>query len=183
MALQPELEARYEQYCLEQARGLLHLIPRDAVRPMLRAARCAGGSDAPGTGEEDPFGLLVEHARALLPLPPFEVWLADFVRAPLEHVEASFRTGGPGASAPLRPVALDTRNVDLGTEIWLAVLMVFPDSSGSTWRGFVSFGERPGRLVHRTADIFLDVELRSIRDRFREMDSTALLSLLRSSAD
>jgi hypothetical protein len=174
-----DLHRRYEAYCLDQGRGLLAMVPRDAIRAMMRAAHeWAVVKDIPDTG--DPMELLVRYARSILPLPPLEVWLEDVRRAPLHHLESALP--GPVDDIRRTPIAVACREAALGEATWSAVLMVFPEPAGGRWHGFVAFGDRPDRLLHRTADIFRDSDPYRIRDEFLSSDLRTISSLLRSAS-
>ena len=82
------LYLRYHGYRRRQATRLLHVMPREAVRDLYGQAR----EWAKGRGlhdGQDPMATLVRFAEHLLPLPPFEVWLADREQYPLCHIEDS----------------------------------------------------------------------------------------------
>ncbi|MDX1494727.1 MAG: hypothetical protein R3253_11735, partial [Longimicrobiales bacterium] len=70
-----ELRRLYDDYRSRQARALLSLIPRTAVRPLYRRALQA--ADTGGSTQKDPMAILLAFCEALLPLPSFDVWLAD----------------------------------------------------------------------------------------------------------
>ncbi len=75
----------------------MHLMPRDAVRPMVRAARAAGFDVA---GEES-LDLLTRFCESLLPLPPFLVWEADRLENPDAHlIDLDDAPEAPTAQAP-----------------------------------------------------------------------------------
>ena len=80
---------RYEQYRRRQARRLLDLLPRDAVRPLHRAASVRGA-------QADPLERLVSFCVEILPLPPFDVWVVDLAR----HPEAHFRDWEESSEVP-----------------------------------------------------------------------------------
>jgi hypothetical protein len=172
------LRARYEAYCAEQAAALPALLPRAGVRELYRKAR----EVVPGE-VIDPLALLVARCRELLPLPPFEVWAADYLRDPrpyLEPIESG--TAGPVRSTP---VAVDRRRIEHGGRAWEAALTVF--RAPPEWRGFIAFqseGEPDGAVTHgsahRTADIFLEARAEDIRERFQSFSADTLQAFLRS---
>jgi len=174
-----DLQRRYDAYCIDQARELLRVIPRSAIRPLMRAARAAEASLFP-SDDTDPMELLVRYARSILPLPPLSVWVDDVRRAPLDHLQAS----APVRARDIRraPTAVASRDTVVGGDLWTAVLMVFPEPGSGRWSGFVAFGEGPGRLLHRTADIFRESDPELIRDRFLSSDAETLQALLRSAS-
>ena len=62
---------QYGAYRKRQARGLIRLLSREAVRPLYRKALEAGfGERSPA----DPLAAFVNYCESLLPLPPFEEW-------------------------------------------------------------------------------------------------------------
>ncbi len=170
----PESELRrlYADYRRRQARSLLSLMPREAVRPLYRRARASEW-----TG--DPMEALVEYAEGLLPLPPFEVWLSDFRRHPEAHW--GDLEGSADVPSPSTPATVDTRQVRIQAQGWNAHLLGFRDDD--IWRGFIAFediGVVPP-AVHRTAVIFREDSLEDLRERFREFESASLEAFLRSS--
>ena len=93
------LRARYEAYCAEQAAALPALLPREGVRELYRSARAVVTGDV-----ADPLALLVARCRELLPLPPFEVWVADYLRDPRPYLEGvDSGTAGPAATTSSPP--------------------------------------------------------------------------------
>lgn len=189
-----DLRRLYEDYRVRQARSLLSLVPRSAVRPLYRRARGmseafteavedGGSGSALESGsvgsDDDPMAALVAFCEALLPLPTFEVWLDDLRRNPEAHwvdVESSADTPSPTA-----PATLDSRRLRFGTLSWKAHLRGFRDRDA--WRGFIAFEETGvvPRRVHRTALIFREDTVQDLRDRFRGFQPTSLEAFLRSS--
>ena len=150
----------------------MHLMPRDAVRPMVRAARAAGFDVA---GEES-LDLLTRFCESLLPLPPFLVWEADRLENPDAHlIDLDDAPGAPTAQAP---ATVEVRPVSYRGEPWLAHLMSFRDGSG--WRGFIAFREVDSGRVHRTAMIFQEADPSDLRDRFNAFENASLEAFLRS---
>jgi hypothetical protein len=189
------LRGIYERYCDHEARSLLAIIPREGLRAVYSEARAryrAGGTTAevpaapPGpdtaggepsaTGDgspiKDPMSLAVAFARDLLPLPPYEVWLAAYLRDRRPFLAA---LGVEAFPAREEPVLVDVRQ--LGGE-WTAGLHLF--RRGDEWRGFLCFTERVGGLECRTADIFRGARPEEFRDRFREFHPATLDAFLRS---
>lgn len=167
-----ELRRLYADYRIRQARSLLSLMPREAVRPLYRrAAKESAGSD--------PMEVLRSFVEDLLPLPPFRVWLADF----REHPDAHWGDleGSADVPSPSAPATVDTRHVRIRAQAWNAHLRGFRDDD--IWRGFIAFedvGVVPPR-VHKTAVIFREDSLGELRTRFREFESASLEAFLRSS--
>lgn len=168
-----ELRAQYLSYRRRQARSLLGLLPQEAIRPLYRRAL----AEVEHHQDEDPMEILVSYCEALLPLPPFPVWLADRRAAPEAHwadLEASADT--PSAS---RPATMDLRTFGRGSSRWTARLRGFRD--GDVWRGFIAFeDESADGGVHRTALIFCEGTVSDLRDRFRGFESASLEAFLRS---
>lgn len=173
------LRARYEAYCAEQAAALPALLPREGLRELYRSAR------ASVTGEViDPLALLVARCRDLLPLPPFEVWLADYLRDRRPYLEAmESGTAGPVRSAP---VTVDVRRLEHAGRAWVASLALFREPP--EWRGYITFHpEEPAdpvgstdRPSHRTADVFVEARAEDVRERFRSFSPDTLRAFLRS---
>jgi hypothetical protein len=168
-----ELLSRYHAYRRRQARGLLHMIPREAIRPLCRRAVAAGSVDEDSS---DPMEALLRYCDRLLPLPPFDVWLQDARRSPESHLyDVGAAAGAPTVDAP---VTVETRRFSVGVEPWSAHLRSFRD--GDTWRGFIAFEGRGPDRVHRTALIFREPDAVRIRERFLSFHPAALAAVLRS---
>jgi hypothetical protein len=170
------LHARYEAYCAEQAAALPGLLPREGLRALYRSAR------AEVTGEVvDPLALLVARCRALLPLPPFEVWAADYLRDRRPYLEP-VEEGTAGGMRSV-PVTVDLRSIEHAGAAWVASLAVFREPP--EWRGFISFhpaaqAVAPGRPLQRTTDIFLEPRAEDVQSRFRAFSDDTLQAFLRS---
>jgi len=194
------LRAAYAAYVERQARLLVSMLPREAVRPLYRAAHAAhsladAGTDSATNGlagpgapiDSDPLDLLVRHCARILPLPPFEVWYADLRRHPGAHLaEWAEGVSGPPRDAP---VTLATRGFDARGRSWRARLRGFHERGA--WRGFIAFElaewhERTDPTVplaaagHRTAAIFREDDPEALRTRFLDFDPAALSAFLRS---
>lgn len=168
-----ELLSRYSAYRRRQARGLLHMIPSEAIRPLYRRAVAAGlGHEA----SADPMEALLLYCDRLLPLPPLDIWLEDARRSP----ESYWDDVGDAADAPTAdaPVTVETRRVTVGEEAWYAHLRAFRD--GDVWRGFIAFEGARSSRVHRTALIFREPDAVLVRERFLSFHATALAAFLRS---
>jgi hypothetical protein len=168
-----EVQAEYAAYRRRQARALVRMLPREAVRPLYRRALEAGGGveSAP-----DPLGTLVAHCERLLPLPPFERWLEDRRGYPDAHL----RDVDDSAEAPTAevPSTLDVRAFDVSGASWVARLRSFRE--GVTWKAFIAFERSGSHDVHRTAVIFHESDPVDVRERFNSFDHAALRAFLRS---
>lgn len=173
-----EFRERYERYCRRQASRLVQLLPREAVRPLYRRARDeARRADVLADGgEADPLALLVRYCRALLPLPPFEVWREDLLANPEGHFDDLEESAdAPTADAPS---TLGVRSLQVQGRAWLAHLRSFRETG--LWRGYISFEEEGSGRVHRTAAVFCESDARELRDRFLSFEHQALEAFLRS---
>jgi hypothetical protein len=168
-----ELLVQYEAYRKRQARGLVRLIPREAVRPLYRKALEAGfGERSPG----DPLAAFVDFCESLLPLPPFAEWCADVAKYPAAHLhDLDDSAAAPTADAP---TTVEARLFEFGGNPWIAYLRSFRD--GGAWRGYIAFEDRLSRRVHRTALIFRENDPADLRDRFLGFEPIALEAFLRS---
>lgn len=175
-----ELRRRYAAYRYRQAARLVHLMPREAVRPLYRkawAAAAASGFPSDEEGGDDPLATLVRYCEGLLPLPPFDVWLADLKGHPDEHfADVDDSADAPTADAP---ATMMVRSFRYGGRPWQASLRSFRD--GGVWRGFIAFQEEPEGPEHRTAAVFRELEPGALRERFLSFDRPALKAFLRSS--
>lgn len=166
---------RYHGYRRRQATRLLHIMPREAVRDLYARARDWARERGLHDGQ-DPMATLVRFAEHLLPLPPFEVWLADREQYPLCHIEDS--SDSPHAATIGPPGRLDDRRFDYAGRSWTVSLHVFRD--GAVWRGFLRFRELGLKRRYHTANIFLEETAREVQRRFREFDRATLGAFLRS---
>ena len=166
---------RYLAYRRRHADRLVRLIPRDAVRDLYGKAR--DGARAEGVHDSrDPMATLTRFAEHLLPLPPFEVWLADRANHPIRHIEDSSRTSP--VSPPAQPARVEERRFDYEGRIWIASLHVF--AVDTRWRGFLRFRQSGHARRYHTAHIFLEETAREVRRSFRGFDGAALGAFLRS---
>jgi hypothetical protein len=168
-----ELEAQYAAYRRRQARGLIRLLPREAVRPLYRRALAQGcGAEA----TDDPLGALVSYCERLLPLPPFETWCEDVRR----HATAHLQDLDDSADAPTAeaPTTVVTRRFTSGGEPWVAHLRSYRE--GDTWRGYIAFEDERSHRVHSTALIFRESAPVDVRERFLDFDLASLEAFLRS---
>lgn len=170
-----DLRRHYGDYCTRQASALLSLIPQEGVRPLY--ARAREWAAATGAHEsKDPMRTLVRYCKEILPLPPYSVWLEDFHRNRMEHLQESTEPS-LGTAAP-EPLTIDVRSLAYSDCDWDAGLVLF--QRDGRWRGYISFQESPGPRRARTADIFLDGDPEEIRDRFRTFRIDTLQAFLRS---
>jgi hypothetical protein len=172
-ASQRELQAQYRAYCRRQARGLIRLLPRDAVRPLYRQALEEGFADE---AADDPLGALMSFCERILPLPPFDTWHEDLrlhAEAHLEDVDVS--ADAPTADAP---TTVEARRFTLDDETWVARLRCYRE--GPTWKGYISFEDERAPRVHRTTLIFSERDPVDVRERFLDFDLAALRAFLRS---
>ncbi|RMH23175.1 MAG: hypothetical protein D6701_00565 [Gemmatimonadetes bacterium] len=169
------LRRRYHEYCRQQVAALVALLPREAVRPLYRRAK-QWAVEAGVHEEKDPMATLHRFCRRLLPLPPFEVWLADYDRYPLAHLGEVLPS--PDADDVPMAVASARRAVAHDGAAWSALLNTFRD--GGVWRGFISFTLVEGERVVRTADIFCEDAPEAVRARFEELTDDTLRAFLRS---
>jgi hypothetical protein len=172
-SVREELLLQYRAYRKRQARGLVGLLPKEAVRPLYRRALRAGHGEKQAT---DPLATLVEYCETLLPLPPFERWCEDRAASP----SAYLRDLDDSAAAPTAeaPTTVETRGFDVGGTSWIAHLRSFRD--GDAWRGYIAFEEQESRSVHRTALIFRESDPADLRERFLDFETVALSAFLRS---
>lgn len=168
-----ELLARYSAYRRRQARTLLGMVPREAVRPLYRRAVAAGFV---GDGPVDPMTTLLAYCETLLPLPPFDVWRDDMRRHPSAHlgdIEDSAEAPGPES-----PITLETRELYYAEHAWTALLRVFRDEG--TWRGFIAFQDTSSSRTFRTTLIFQEWTAGDVLDRFAGFEPATLTAFLRS---
>lgn len=169
-----ELVGHYAAYRRREARTLVGMLPKEAVRPLYRRA-VQDSADTPDG--DDPMTLLLAYCERLLPLPSFEVWLADLRRWPDAHWSALENSAD--APSPAAPATVDVRGFVRDSRSWLARLRAFRD--GDAWRGFIAFEEDGTRgPTHRTTLIFRESSLSELRDRFRGFESASLEAFLRS---
>ncbi len=173
-----EFRVLYAAYRRRQAARLLQMLPRDAIRPLYRRARFAavrdgGGHDVVG---DDPLAFLVAYCETLLPLPPFEVWRADYELHPDAHfADLEDSLDGP---TPESPSTMEARPLELAGAPWIAHLRAFQE--GGFWRAFISFEECGTGRLHRTAPVFYERDAAELRDRFLSFEPAALQAFLRS---
>jgi hypothetical protein len=165
-----DLHLRYADYRRRHAARLVHLMPREAVRPLYRLARME--SD----GSEDPLELLVAYCERLMPLPPFEVWCTDLMASPEAHL--ADWDDSADAPTPQAPSTVEVRSVIYHGRTWLARLKSYRE--GGVWRGYIAFADAEAGHVHRTAPVFREGDPVALRDRFLSFEPVALEAFLRS---
>jgi hypothetical protein len=169
----PDLEDRYRAYRKRQARLLLDLLPREAIRPLYRRALTAGDDSSP----TDPLAALERYCESLLCMPPFEVWSQDLAAYPEAH--AREMDEGPAAPTVEAPLTLAARTVVYEGLSWSARLRSFRD--GFVWRAYIAFDRTGSNLRPRTAAIFREEHPSSLRERFLDLEGAAMEAFLRSS--
>ena len=169
--LPQELRAQYKSYRKRQARGLVRMLPLEAVRPLYR--RALNNTELGGSG---PLEVLVQYCEHILPLPPFEVWVADRSGHQDEHL----RDLAEAAEVPTAesPATLEVRSFSYEGTSWVAKLSAFRDEV--TWRGFMAFESEHSIEVYRTALVFSESEPVDVRKRFLELEVNTLGAFLRS---
>lgn len=173
---EPELADRYRRYRRRQARGLVSLLPSDAVRPLYARARRWAKERTVEPGQ-DPLALLLSYLEDLMPLPPLARWAEDRRRFPGAHLEEEFESApAHGTSSP--PVAVENRAVEMEGERWVASLRLFREHDA--WKGFIAFGGPGAGEGLRTTDIFREEDPEEIRGRFRAFHDQTLQAFLRS---
>lgn len=168
---------RYHAYRQRQVSQLLHVMPREGVRDLYGKARDWAKSQGVHDSR-DPMTALLRYCETILPLPPFEVWLADREANPLGHLEDVSNNGAIGGET--RPGRLETRTFEARGSTWMASLHVF--RRDGAWRGFVQFSEvriDEGPRYH-TANIFNEDSPSEIRRRFLDFGEPSLTAFLTS---
>lgn len=165
-----DLRRRYGAYRRRHAARLMHLVPREAVRPLYRRAR-AGTEDG-----EDPLELLLRYCETLLPLPPFDVWHEDLVRSPEAHLQDLDES--PDAPTSEAPSTVEVRSIVYHGRPWLARLKSYRDRG--VWRGYIAFADESAGRTHRTAPVFRESDPVALRERFLSFEPVALEAFLRS---
>lgn len=175
-----ELRREYEAYRKRQAARLVHLMPREAVRPLFRRARrCMaqeGGAVEAGATADDPLELLIRYCETLLPLPPFEVWIEDVRRHPDAYLTDLDEVGR--APTAHEPATVEVRDLVYRGRRWTARLQSYRDREA--WRAYIAFTAAEGGGIHRTAPIFREADPMALRERFADFEPAALEAFLRS---
>lgn len=172
----PDLDSRYRDYCLRQAKGLVSLIPKEAIRPLYARAREWGRE----TGEEvekDPLATLFLFFQEIIPLPPREVWERDRARHLDAHVREEFASP-PAHRRSSPPVTVESRGMEIDGQRWRATLNLF--RRDEVWRGFIVFNPVGESETVQTTDIFREEDPDEIRNRFLGFHNQTLQAFLRS---
>jgi hypothetical protein len=172
----PDLQARYEEYCRRQAKGLVSQLPKEAVRPLYARAR-EWGKETGREVHKDPLATLLLFIRAILPLPPLAIWSADRAQFLDAHLEEEFESP-PAHRQSSPPVTVESRGMELNGERWRASLSLF--HRDDAWRGFISFQKAGGGTGIRTGEIFREEDPEEIKDRFLGFHGQTLQAFLRS---
>jgi hypothetical protein len=166
------LRALYQRYCETEARALVELLPREGRRALLRLE--AGE----GSGESLSVDGIYRAARRLLPLPPYEVWVASYLAHRGAYLE---RMGIPAVPDREAPVTVDVRPV--GNGWWASLNLRHVEAS---WVGCIVFHPDPSLerapVAVRTADVFRGPDPEALRARFREFGRPVMEGFLRSAA-
>jgi hypothetical protein len=172
----PELKSRYRAYRSRQANALVSILPQEAIRPLYSRARIWAGEIGIPLGK-DPLATLLLYLQEIIPLPPFDVWLADRTTHLDAHLEEEFASE-PAHRRVSSPVTVESRGLEMAGRRWRASLSLF--RRDDAWRGFISFRRAGDDTGVRTADIFREEDPEEIRDRFRGFHSGTLQAFLRS---
>jgi hypothetical protein len=119
----PDLEARYEEYRHRQAKGLISILPREAIRPLYGQAR-EWGRETGREVEKDPLATLLLFLETILPLPPRSVWEEDRAAHLDAHVREEFASP-PAHRQDSPPVTVESRAMDMDGHRWRATLNLF----------------------------------------------------------
>jgi len=169
------LQEAYGAYRRREARRLLELLPRNAVRPLHgRALEWAESGGRVKEEDKDPLAVLVAYCERLLPLPPFSVWLRDLERHRPAHLRRASRDPDRAGEA----LPLETRSIRADEREWWAVLSLVP--RGRDWSGYISFHPAGDGRSFRTAEIFREPEADRVIERFRSFHESSLCAFLRS---
>lgn len=172
----PDLDARYAEYCRRQTKGLVSILPKEAIRPLYGKAR-EWGRRTGNEVEKDPLATFLLFLQEVMPLPPREVWEKDRARYLDAHVKDEFES--PAAhrrSSP--PVTVESRGMEIEGRRWRATLNLF--RRDEAWRGFIVFNPLGEPETVRTADIFREEDPDEIRNRFLGFHNQTLQAFLRS---
>jgi len=185
-AVPETLRALYLRYCEHEAGELLRLLPREGLRALWRQVRESDrDADTPLSASRS-LERLRAKARALLPLPPYEIWLRDYVVARVDYLERMGISTAPERSGPV------TVAVRAFGDTWWAHLNL--ERRDGEWTGHLAFhaeteelflrsnksGGEGGGAELRTAEIFRGGTPEEIRSRFREFPPEALEDFRRS---
>lgn len=172
----PDLAARYEEYCRRQAKGLVSVLPKEAIRPLYARAREWGRAEGKEV-EKDPLATFLLFLRELIPLPPQEVWERDRAAHLDAHVKEEFESPAAHRRAS-PPVTVESRGMEMDGRRWRATLNLFRKEE--VWRGFIVFNPLGETSSVRTTDIFREEDPDEIRNRFLGFHNQTLQAFLRS---
>ena len=172
----PDLGSRYEEYCRRQAKGLVSILPKEAIRPLYGRAR-EWGRKTGREVEKDPLATFLLFIRELMPLPPRAVWEEDRARYLDAHVKEEFDSP-PAHRRSSPPVTVESRGMEMEGRRWRATLNLF--RRDEAWRGFIVFNLVGEAETVRTADIFREEDPDEIRTRFLGFHNQTLQAFLRS---
>jgi hypothetical protein len=172
----PDLGARYEEYCRRQAKGFVSILPKEAIRPLYAKAR-EWGRNTGREVEKDPLATFLLFLQDLIPLPPREVWEKDRAENLDAHVKEEFESP-PAHRRSSPPVTVESRGMEMDGRRWRATLNLF--RRDEAWRGFIVFNPVGEDESVRTADIFREEDPDAIRNRFLGFHNQTLQAFLRS---
>lgn len=172
----PALDSRYQEYRRRQAKGLISVLPKEAIRPLYAKAREWGRKTGKEV-EKDPLATLFLFLEDLLPLPPQEIWEADRAKYLDAHVREEFASP-PAHRRSSPPVTVESRGMEMEGLRWRATLNLF--RRDEAWRGFIVFNPIGEAETVQTADIFREEDPDEIRNRFLGFHNQTLQAFLRS---
>ena len=172
----PALDSRYQEYRRRQAKGLVSVLPTEAIRPLYAKAR-EWGRNTGKEVEKDPLATLFLFLEELVPLPPQEVWEADRAQYLDAHVREEFASP-PAHRRSSPPVTVESRGMEMDGLRWRATLNLF--RRDEAWRGFIVFNPVGEAETVQTADIFREEDPDEIRNRFLGFHNQTLQAFLRS---
>ena len=172
----PNLSTRYDEYCRRQAKGLVSILPKEAIRPLYGRAREWGRTTGKEV-EKDPLATLLLFLREILPLPPRDVWERDRAEHLDAHVKEEFDSP-PAHRRSSPPVTVESRGMEMEGRRWRATLNLF--RRDEAWRGFIVFHPLGETETVQTADIFREEDPDEIRNRFLGFHNQTLQAFLRS---
>jgi len=172
----PDLAARYQEYRRRQAKGLVSILPKEAIRPLYGQAR-EWGRRTGREVEKDPLATFLLFLEQVIPLPPRDVWEKDRAEHLDAHVKEEFESP-PAHRRASPPVTVESRGMELDGVRWRATLNLF--RRDEAWRGFIIFNPIGESETVRTADIFREEDPDEIRNRFLGFHNQTLQAFLRS---
>jgi hypothetical protein len=172
----PDLESRYGEYCRRQTKGLVSILPKEAIRPLYGRAR-EWGRKTGNEVEKDPLATFLLFLQELSPLPPQGVWERDRTEHLDAHVKEEFDSP-PAHRRASPPVTVESRGMEMEGRRWRATLNLF--RRDEAWRGFIVFNPLGEAETVRTTDIFREEDPDEIRTRFLGFHNQTLQAFLRS---